>query len=80
MESIIRKRRLRSLDHVWRMEKDRRANRVLHWVSEGRKKRGKSRKNWTETVNNDFRGLEISWEKAEELGLIGYGKFKSCFS
>src|SRR6218665_2479858 len=27
------------------------------------------RKKWTETVKNDLRGLEISWEKAEELAM-----------
>ena len=37
MKSIIRKRRLRWLDHVWCMDKDRRANQVLRWVPEGRK-------------------------------------------
>ena len=36
MGSIIRKRRLRWLGHVWRMDKDRRANQILHWVPEGR--------------------------------------------
>ena len=69
MENIIRKRRLRWLGHVWRMDKDRRANQALHWVPEGRKRKGRPRKNWTETVKSDFRGLEISWERAEELAM-----------
>ena len=69
MENIIRKRRLRWLGHMWRMDKDRRANQALHWVPEGRKRKGKPRKNWTETVKSDLRGLEISWERAEELEL-----------
>src|SRR6218665_1037793 len=59
MENIIRKRRLRWRGHVWRMDKDRRANQILHWFSDGRKRRGIPRKNWTETVKNDLRGLEI---------------------
>jgi len=37
----------------------------LHWVPKRRRRR--PQKNWTETVKNDFRGLEISWERAEEL-------------
>src|SRR6218665_1012116 len=51
------------------MDKDRRANQVLHWVSqEGRKRRGRPRKISKETVKNYLRGLNISWERAEELG------------
>jgi len=69
MENIIRKRRLRWLGHVWRTEKDRRANQILHWFPEGRKRRGRPRKNWTDTVKNDLRGLEISWERARELAM-----------
>src|SRR6218665_2079456 len=69
MGSIIRKRRLWWLGHVWRIDKGRRANQVLHWVPEGRKRRGRLRKNWTETVKNDLRGLEISWERAEALAM-----------
>jgi len=47
------------------MDKDRRANQVLHWVSERRKRKGRPRKNWTETVKSDLIGLEISWERVE---------------
>jgi len=68
MESIIRKRRLRRLGHVWRMDNDRRANQVLHWVSEGRKRRGRPRRNWTETVKNDLRGLDINYIMGEGGG------------
>src|SRR6218665_1838097 len=60
VENIIRKRRLRWLCHEWRMDKDRRVSQILHLVREGRKRRGRSWKNWTETVNNDLRSLEIS--------------------
>ena len=51
------------------MDKYRRPNRILHWLPEGRKRRGRPQKNWTETVKNDFRGLEISLERAEELAM-----------
>ena len=69
MENIIRKRRLRWLSHMWRMDKDRRANQVLNWIPEGRKRKGRPRKNWAETVKSDLRGLEISWERAEERAM-----------
>src|SRR6218665_886900 len=48
---------------------DRRANQILHWFPEGRKRRERPRKNWADTVKNDLRGLEISWERAEELAM-----------
>src|SRR6218665_3943126 len=51
------------------MNKDRRANQILHWFPEGRKRRGRPRKNYTDTVKNDLRGLEISLERAEELAM-----------
>ena len=54
---------------MWHMDKDRRANQSLHWVPEGRKRKGRPRKDWTETVKSDLRGLEISWESAEELAM-----------
>ena len=69
MESIISKRRLQWLGHVWCMDKNRRANQILHWVAEGIKRRGRLWKNWTETVKNDLRDLEISWERVEELAM-----------
>ena len=39
MEKISRKRRLRWLGHVWLMDKDRRANQILHWFPEGEKRK-----------------------------------------
>src|SRR6218665_1265144 len=45
MENIIRKRILRWPGHVWRMDKDRRANQALHWVPEGKKRKRRPRKN-----------------------------------
>ena len=62
MENIIRKRRLQWLGHVLRMNKDRRANQVLHWVHEGRQRRGRPPKNGAETVKNDERPGNIMGE------------------
>src|SRR6218665_1380723 len=52
MENIIMNRRLLWLGHVWRMDKDRTANQILHWVPDGRKRQGRSRKNWMETIKS----------------------------
>jgi len=54
---------------MWRMDRDRRASQILHWIPEGRKRRGRPRKNWTRRVMNDLRSLEISWERVEELAM-----------
>ena len=70
MENIIGKRRLWWwLGHVLRKNNVRRANQILHWVPERRKRTGRQLKNWTETVKNDLRGLEISWERADGLAM-----------
>jgi len=55
----------------------RRANQTLLWVPEGRKRRERPQKNWTEIIKNDFRGLEISWERAEELA-INRAEWRRC--
>src|SRR6218665_4009391 len=62
MENIIRNRRLRWLGQMLCMDKDRRANQILHWFPEGRKRRGRPRKNWTDTVKNDLRPGNIMGE------------------
>ena len=61
------------------MDKDRKAEQILHWVPKGRKRRGSRcigflreegedhRRTGQRRLKNDFRGLEISWERAEEL-------------
>lgn len=67
MVNIIRKRRLRWLG----MDNDRRAYQILHWVPEGRKRRGTPGKNWTETVKNDLRGLNIIMGEGGEASDVG---------
>src|SRR6218665_473497 len=79
MENIIRKRRVRWLGDVWRMDKDRRVNQILHWVPEGRMRRGRPRKNRAEAIKNDLRGLEISSERAEEL-VIDRVRWRRCIA
>ena len=69
MENIIRKRRLKWMGHVWRMDEDRRAKQVMSWNSGGRRKRGRPRKNWPGTISDDLRYLEMSWEEAEQLAM-----------
>jgi len=42
MQNTNRKRRLKWLGHLCRMENDRRANQALHWAPEGRKRRART--------------------------------------
>ena len=69
IENIIRKRRLKWMGHVCRMDEDRRVKQVMSWNSGGRRKRGRPRKNWPETIRDDLRCLEMSWDEAEELAM-----------
>lgn len=41
----------------------------MYLVPEGRKIRGRPQKNWIEIFKNDFRVLDISRERAEELAI-----------
>jgi len=56
------------------MNKDKRAKEVLHWVPEGRKRRGRPRKNWIETAKNDREAWKYhgrwwrSWHWIESSG------------
>ena len=68
LETIIRMRRLRWMGHFFRMDEGRRRRQVMAWNGEGKRKRGRPRKNWPETIREDLRCLELTWEEAEEVG------------
>ena len=36
----------------------------MNWAPEGKRGRGRQRKNWPETIREDLRGLELTWEDA----------------
>src|SRR5688572_26437460 len=46
------------------MNSDRRANQVINWAPEGKRGRGRPRKNWMGTVREDLRCLEKTVEDA----------------
>ena len=51
MEDILRRKRLRWLGHIYRMDENRISKQVLKWSpADGRKKSGRPRKNWNSTV------------------------------
>src|SRR6218665_4166817 len=59
---IIRRKRLTWLGHVARMNKNRRAKQVINWTPGGKRGRGRWRENWTETIRENLRELELTWE------------------
>src|SRR6218665_2295605 len=59
---IIRGKRLTWLGHMAKMNKNRRAKQVMNWSPGGKKRRGRPRKNWPETIREDLRGLELTWK------------------
>jgi hypothetical protein len=77
MEIIIRKRRLKWMGHVARMEQERRAKQATIWTPEGRRGRGRPRKNWMETVREDLQGLEMTWSNAVEMAM-DRAEWRSC--
>jgi len=65
MNLIIKERRLRWLDHVLRMEDDR-IPKQLQMDHHVKRKPGRPRKNWTDTICQDLKTIGMAWEEAEE--------------
>ena len=71
LENIIRKKRLTWMGHVSRMDKERRANQVMKWTTEGKRRRGRPRKNWMDTIRKDVQCMEMTWEETTEKAMDG---------
>jgi len=67
------------LGHVARMSKDRRATQVMNWDQEGKRGRGRPRKNWQETIRGDLRRLGLTWEDAVDAAEDRVG-WKKCIA
>lgn len=79
MEVNIRKRRLKWMGHVSRMGQERRAKQATIWAPEGRRGRGRPRKNWMETVREDLQVLEMTWNDAVEVA-SNRVEWRSCIA
>jgi len=62
LEVIVRKRRLCWFGHVQRMEDSRRAKQALEWIPDEKKKRGKPRITWRDTVWRDVECMNMTWQ------------------
>ena len=67
ISEIISERRLRWLGHVWRMDPDRTAKKILNWIPPGgQRSRGRPRLSWKSNVEKDLEATGTSWWQAEE--------------
>ena len=66
MTDMIRERRLKWFGHVARMKTSRFPNRVMKWIPPGKRKRGRPRMSWKETISRDIREHGLTWKEAEE--------------
>jgi len=65
LEVTVRKRRLRWFGHVQRMEDSRRAKQALECIPDEKKKRGRPRITWRDTVWRDVECMNmtlLTWE------------------
>jgi len=66
LEKMIRDRRLRWLGHVTRMDEVRIPKQTLQWEVAGFKRRpGRPRINWRDTVNKDLQRVGLTWGEVE---------------
>src|ERR1700733_5286816 len=65
IEDVIKKTRLRWLGHLHRMEEDRIPKQAMDWTPNGwKRKKGRPRKNWKDTITRELRDGGLTWEEA----------------
>jgi len=67
---IIKERRLRWLRHVLWMDDNRLPRQAVHWdISGSRRKPSGPRKNWIDTIQQDLKSINMTWEVAQQLAV-----------
>ena len=67
IDAMIRERRLRWLGHVWRMNADRTAQKILDWNPPGGKRgRGRPKLTWKTNVEKDLKATGSSWWQSKD--------------
>ena len=65
IEEVMKRTRLRWLGHLHRMDEDRIPKQAMDWVPSGwKRKRGRPRKNWKDTISKDLADGGLTWEEA----------------
>ena len=67
MEDMLKRSRLRWLGHIHRSDNERFSKQALDWTPTGwRRKRGRPRKTWRNSVIQGLDDVGITWEEAKE--------------
>jgi len=66
---IIKERRLRWLGHVLRMEDNRIPKQAMYWQADTKRKPGRPRQNWIDTIRQDLKSIGMTWEDAEQSAI-----------
>jgi len=68
MNLIIKWRELRWLGHVLHMEDNKIPKQAMYWqmYQHVKRKPGRPRKNWIDTICQDLKTIGMAWEEAEE--------------
>ena len=65
--SLLKKKRLRWLGHTMRMEESRIARQAMTWAVGGKRKPGRPKTTWLQTINRDLADMQISMQDVKEL-------------
>ena len=63
VSATICKRRLKWLGHVARLPSNRLAHQTLWWTPKGRRRRGRPKMNWQQTIKRDLQDINKSWRR-----------------
>ena len=67
VSSVVCRRRMNWLGHVSRLPPSRLAHQVLWWTPEGRRRRGRPKMNWHQTIQRDLQRVNKSWSDIRTL-------------
>ncbi|CAH1239030.1 Hypp5694 [Branchiostoma lanceolatum] len=67
VSATICKRRLSWLSHATRLAPDRLANQVLDWNPQGKRRRGRPRMNYRQTIERDLRAANLNWKDVRRM-------------
>jgi len=70
IDLIIKERRLRWLGHVMRMDDNRLPRQAVHWdISGSKRKPGRPRKNWIDTIQQDLKSIDMTWQVTQQFAV-----------
>jgi len=67
LHDTVDKSRKRFVGPVLRLPSARPASAAVQWTLEGGKRRGRPKKTWQDTLRDDLRATDVSWEEAKSV-------------